>query len=107
MLATKQFRPLDAHKGEDLAFEPLRHILTGKDMLLYHAGQFSRGGWECPTSSAAPSRCASRGQYQRTISLAKKSCSNQERWRKIEEQCVLSSGSHVAWLDTGVSQKRA
>src|SRR5260221_9053945 len=43
VLAAKQFRPLNAHKGEDLAFEPLRHILAGKDMLLYHASQFSRG----------------------------------------------------------------
>src|SRR5258706_3759370 len=43
VLAAKQFRPLDAHKGEDLAFEPLRHILAGKDMLLYHTSQFSRG----------------------------------------------------------------
>jgi len=43
VLAAKQFRSLDAHKGEDLAFEPLRHILAGKDMLLYHASQFSRG----------------------------------------------------------------
>src|SRR6266566_4107867 len=66
MLATKQFRPLDAHKGEDLAFEPLRHILTGKDMLLYHACQFIRVGRECPTSSATPSRCASRGRCRCT-----------------------------------------
>jgi hypothetical protein len=36
-------RLLDAHKGEDLALKPLRHILAGKDMLLYHTSQFSRG----------------------------------------------------------------
>jgi hypothetical protein len=34
---------LDAHKGEDLALKPLRHILAGKDMLLYPASQLSRG----------------------------------------------------------------
>jgi hypothetical protein len=36
-------RLLDAHKGEDLALKPLRHILAGKDMLLSHASQLSRG----------------------------------------------------------------
>jgi hypothetical protein len=36
-------RLLDAHKGEDLALKPLRHILAGKDMLLYPASQLSRG----------------------------------------------------------------
>jgi len=32
--------------------KPLRHILTGKDMLLYHASEFTREKRKCPAFSA-------------------------------------------------------